>query len=126
MNNIISAIAQRIRDEHRKHPDIDWEYIAASKIYQSFIDTGISTDTVSDSSHKSDKTPVMTDKIIIDTEVYYDVLKDNALYSKGDKIAFSFYDTNIYKCTMINGSTLYLTEAIIKEMIANREIDTPL
>ena len=43
MNNIITAIAERIKAEHRKHPDIDWEYIAASKIYQSFIDTGNST-----------------------------------------------------------------------------------
>lgn len=33
----ISKIKQRILDEHRKHPDIDWAEIAARKIYASFI-----------------------------------------------------------------------------------------
>ncbi len=34
---VIKLIAGRIEDEHRKHPDLNWEKIAAGKIYsQSF------------------------------------------------------------------------------------------
>lgn len=34
---IIAMITQRIKDEHRKHPLINWQEIAAAKIYDSFI-----------------------------------------------------------------------------------------
>ena len=42
--NVIDQIAQRIRDEHRKHHDIDWETIAAHKIYNLMTDTNIDKD----------------------------------------------------------------------------------
>ena len=35
---IVNEIAQRIKDEHRKHKQIDWAMIAAKKIYSSYID----------------------------------------------------------------------------------------
>lgn len=169
MNNIVTAIAERIRDEHRKHPDIDWEYIAASKIYQSFIDkcdevpvkeenasrdviteddvvkgllryhdklyggntdtlfdtTNKNEDTVSNIIHNSDSEPSVNDKIIIDTEVYYECIKGNNLFEKGCKMGFSYCDDDVLKCTLHDGFTMYITEAIVKEMIANRELDTP-
>lgn len=36
---IISLIKQRIIDEHRKHKSINWEEIAASKIYSLLFET---------------------------------------------------------------------------------------
>lgn len=33
----INSIADRIKSEYRKHKDLDWSYIAACKIYNSFI-----------------------------------------------------------------------------------------
>lgn len=92
MNNIITAIAQRIRDEHRKHPDIDWEYIAASKIYQSFIDDG---------NYTQDKTEPQffgngmknSDMLITEDDVVKGLLKyHNKLY--GDDTDTLFDTTN--------------------------------
>ena len=34
----IKSIAQRIKDEHRKHKDLDWAEIAASKIYGAYFE----------------------------------------------------------------------------------------
>jgi siroheme synthase (precorrin-2 oxidase/ferrochelatase) len=36
-NEIIQSIKQRIIDEHRKHKNLDWEEIAARKIYDSYV-----------------------------------------------------------------------------------------
>ena len=36
---IIQQIGQRIKDEHRKHPTLEWWDIAARKIYSSHIST---------------------------------------------------------------------------------------
>lgn len=46
--NIIGQIAQRIRDEHRKHHDIDWATIAAHKIYALMTDINIDKDILKD------------------------------------------------------------------------------
>ena len=35
--SIIAGIKQRIIDEHRKHKDLEWEEIAARKIYGSYF-----------------------------------------------------------------------------------------
>lgn len=145
MNNIITAIAERIKAEHRKHPDIDWEYIAASKIYQSFIDdvaniehkcdntdtlfdtTNKNEDTVSNIIHNSDSEPSVNDKIIIDTEVYYTCLKDNKWFKKNNQIGFKEIPElpNMMEVNILNGSRFFLKSCAIKQMIANREIDTP-
>ena len=33
----VPLIRQRILDEQRKHPDLDWAQLAAIKIYDSFV-----------------------------------------------------------------------------------------
>lgn len=38
---IIKIIRDRIYDEHRKNPDLDWQTIAANKIYTSLLDEDI-------------------------------------------------------------------------------------
>ena len=41
-DDIITIIENRIKDEHRKHPTLEWEKIAAHKIYSSlFTETKI-------------------------------------------------------------------------------------
>jgi len=36
-DEIIASIRQRILDEHRKHSELDWARLAATKIYRSHI-----------------------------------------------------------------------------------------
>jgi len=35
---IVSLIKGRIMDEYRKHPDLDWQKIAATKIYEQWFE----------------------------------------------------------------------------------------
>jgi len=40
-NSIIQSIKQRILAEQKKHPQLDWSLIAASKIYSSYIENNL-------------------------------------------------------------------------------------
>lgn len=37
-DTLVSKIKQRIESEYRKHPDLDWAFLAAVKIYGSFVE----------------------------------------------------------------------------------------
>ena len=38
-DEIINDIKKRIKNEHRKHPSLNWEKFAAIKIYETFLDS---------------------------------------------------------------------------------------
>lgn len=84
-------------------------------------------DTVSNIIHNCDKEPSVNDKIIIDTEVYYTCLKDNKWFKKNNQIGFKEIPElpNMMEVNILNGNRFFLKSCAIKQMIANREIDTP-